>query len=259
MEKETRALWPREHGAYAQLGVALLCGVVLGHGSRGIFQALLAVALFLASEPVLVLLGRRGEAARGASWVRAALRLVLLGSLILLAIFGAWAGAPAAQLLGIVPAAALGTALFGLFLVRRERTAAGELVAAWAFSATAGSVVLLGGGGPRRATLLALLLGGMFTLATAIVHCHLLALKRGGTWLPRFGAFALGAVLAFGTAFAALRGALPRCGGVSLLPMTLAALWVWAHPPPPRMLKQVGWAATACALLGGGLAVFGLW
>jgi len=46
--------------------VALACGAALGHGSRGIFQALLTAGLFLASEPVLVLMGRRGDAARGA-------------------------------------------------------------------------------------------------------------------------------------------------------------------------------------------------
>ncbi len=259
MSKETYPLWPREHGAYAQLGVALLCGAALGHGSRGIFQAVLAVTLFLASEPALVLLGRRGEAARGASQVQAALRLVILGSILLLAIFGAWIGAPAAHLLGLLPAAVLGAALFFLFLIRQERTAAGELVAAWAFSATAGSVVLLGGGGPRRALLLALLLGGMFTVATAVVHCHILALKRGGAWVPRFCAFALGAALAAATGLAALKGSLPRAAGAALAPMALAALWVWAAPPSPRQLKQVGWAATAMALLGGGLAVFGLW
>lgn len=259
MSKETHPLWPREHGAYAQLGVALLCGAALGRGSRGILQAILAAALFLASEPVLVLLGRRGEAARGAFQVRAALRLLILFSLILLTAFGAWIGAPAAQLLGLVPAALLGAALFALFLARRERTAAGELAAAWAFAATAGSIVLLGGGGPRRATLLALLLGAMFTLGTAVVHGHLLALKRGGAWLPRFCAFALGAALTLGAGLLSLRGRLPRSGAAVLLPMTLAALWIWAAPPAPRMLKRVGWAAAACALLGGGLAVFGLW
>ena len=129
MAKDTQSLWPREHGAYAQLAVALVCGAALGHGSRGIAQALLTAFLFLASEPALVLIGRRGEAARGSSQVRAALRLLILGSLSILAVVFAWVGAPAAHFLALVPPAFLGAVLFILFLVKLERTAAGELVA----------------------------------------------------------------------------------------------------------------------------------
>jgi len=259
MAKDSLSLWPREHGAYAQLAVALACGMALGHGSRGIAQAVLAAGLFLASEPVLVILGRRGEAARDSTQVRAALRLLLVGSLIILAAVGAWGGAPAAQLASMLPPALLGAALFGLFLLKRERTAAGELVAAWAFSFTAGSVVALGGGGAHRATWLALLLGGLFTLATAIVHCHLIALRKGGAAGPRAWAFVLGLALTVGAGFLARHGRLPRSAVGVFLPMTLAALWVLATPPLPRQLKRVGWAATACALAGGALAVFGLW
>jgi len=258
MGKEAQSLWPREHGAYAQLAVALLCGVALGHGSRGIYQAILTVALFLASEPALVLMGRRGDAARDTTnQVRAALRLVLVGSVGLLAAIMAWVGAPAAHLLALVPPALFGALLFGLFLIRQERTAAGEVVAAWAFSACAGTVALLGGSGAHRANLLVLLLAGMFTLATAVVHCHLIALRRGGAL--RFAAFALGAAMTLGAWFLSRNGTLPRSGFLIFLPMTLAGLKIWAAPPAPNQLKKVGWAAAACAVAGGAMAVFGLW
>jgi len=55
------------------------------------------------------------------------------------------------------------------------------------------------------------------------------------------------------------RAGFPRSGFAVFLPMAFAALWVWWAPPEPRQLKQLGWAATVCAVLGGGLAVFGLW
>jgi len=48
---------------------------------------------------------------------------------------------------------------------------------------------------------------------------------------------------------------LPRGAWLALLPMTLAALAIRLFPPAPRRLKAVGWAAAACALAGGALAV----
>ena len=257
MVKEPYSLWPREHGAYAQLAVALLCGAALGHYSRGIYQALLTVGLFLASEPVLVLMGRRGDVARSTRQVAAALRLLILGSLIILMAIMAWVGAPAAHFLSQAPAALLGAVLFLLFLLRLERTAAGEVVAAWTFSAAAGCVALFGGAGVHRANLLVLFLGGMFTLATAVVHCQLLSLKGGGDWKPRCLAFVFGALLTLGAWV--LRGTLPRSSPAVFLPMTLTALWVWAAGPAPNRLKRVGWTATVCAVAGGAAAVFGLW
>lgn len=257
MATPASSLWPREHGAYAQLGIALLAGAVLGHGFRGISQALLTLLLFLASEPVLVILGRRGGTPRDANRVRAALRLLILGSLILLAAGGAWAGAPAAHFAGILPAAILGAALFALFLFKLERTAAGELLAAWTFSAAAYAVALLGGAGAHKATILAFALAAMFTEATAVVHLHLVALKRSANW-PRFLAVLLGLALA-GIALALSRPGMNRAAGASLVPMAVAAISVWSRPPEPRMLKNLGWTATACGLLGAALAVLGLW
>lgn len=259
MALDPRSLWPREHGAYAQLAVALACGVVLGHGSRGVFMALMTVGLFLASEPILVLLGRRGDAPRGPHQVRAALRLLILGSLVLLAAFGALAGAPAAHFLSLLPPAVLGAVLFLLFLLRLERTAAGELAAAWTFSAAAGCVALLGGAGVHRANLLVWLLAGMFTAATVIVHGHILAFRKGGSPWPRAGAAAL--VLALtGAAWVLTRhGAVRPWGFAALVPMVLAAFGILLSPPGPRSLKAVGWLATICAVAGGTAAVAALW
>lgn len=259
MAPDPKSLWPREHGAYVQLGVALACGVALGHGSRGISVALLTVGLFLASEPVLVLLGRRGAVPRGAAQIRAALRLLILGSFILLAAFGALAGAPAVHFLSLLPPAILGTVLFLLFVLRLERTAAGELLAAWTFSAAAGCVTLLGGGGVHRANSLVWLLGGMFTVAAFVVHGHILALKKGGKAWPR----ALAAVLALAVtaiAWAFIRhAALRRWGIGALVPIDLAALWTLLTPPAPDRLRSLGWLATVCAILGGLVAVAALW
>ena len=72
-----RSLAPREHGAYGQLGLPMLAA--LGSGLPGAVAALLSVSawtLFLAHEPLLVLLGRRGERLQVEQRPRAMVRLV---------------------------------------------------------------------------------------------------------------------------------------------------------------------------------------
>ena len=256
MATKPPSVLPREHGAYAQMGVALLAALALAPGWRSLAQAVLTAALFFASEPLLILMGQRGPAVLTACKVLAARRLAVLACLATLALAGGWVGMPVAFGLALVPPAVLGLLLFGLFLAGRERTAAGEVIAAWAFAAATPAVVLLGGGGPRRAGLLATLLACLFTLGTAVVHGHLLALRKASTGLPRLAAALLGISLAAGAWLG--RGFLPRSAFATFLPMTLAALGIWWLPPAPRLLKGVGWTAAFCALAGAALAVTAL-
>ena len=137
------SLWPREHGAYAQLGVALAAGFALAPSARNLGQGILTGTLFLGSEPLLVLLGRRGDQPPGMAG-RAWGRLGLLGTLAVGAGTEAWLGTPVASLGSLLPAAILGVGLFGLFLAHRERTPAGEVLAAWAFAASALPMALAG-------------------------------------------------------------------------------------------------------------------
>lgn len=254
MARTGPSLWPREHGAYAQLGVALAAALGLaqawGPASRALAQALLTVLLFLASEPLLVLLGRRGpNPAPGAGR-----RLALLCGLAAAAGAAAWARPEPGQAASLVPAFVLGTCLFGLFLARRERTAAGELVGALSFAAAAMPVAVAGGAGPARAAQLAVLLGAMLSLAMAAVHAHLAAL-RAGHGGPRLAAALLAVAVTAAAWFLAGNAGLPRTAFAVFLPMTLAALGIWWFPPAPRRLKAVGWLAAACALAGAAVAV----
>ena len=253
-KRPAASLWPREHGAYAQLGVVLAAAVALAPALRSLAQALLSASLFLASEPLLHLLGRRGETVPGAAR-RAWLRLALLGALALASAVAAWAGRPALRLLWLLPAAGLGLGLFGLFLLRRERTAPGELLAAWTFAAAALPIAVAGDAKAPAAAGLAVLLGFMFTLGTTLVHGHLAALRRGGAGSTRGLACACGLGLLAGAWSLGEKTGLPRWAFLSFLPMTLATLAVWAFAPAPRRLKAVGWAVAACALAGGAVAV----
>jgi len=248
------SLWPREHGAYAQLGIALAAGFALAPALRSLGQCVFTAGLFLASEPLLVLLGRRGEADPRVAG-RARRRLGSLVALSVLAGAAAWIGLPLALLGSLVPAGLLGLGLFGLFLARRERTPAGEELAALSFAAAALPVALLGGAGARGAATLAVLLGALFTLGTAVVHGHLFALRRRGAQAPRMAAFLFGIALTAGVWALAGRSGLPRSAWLATLPMTLAGLEIWLFPPAPRRLRAVGWTAAACALAGASLAV----
>jgi hypothetical protein len=251
--RSTPSLWPREHGAYAQLGAALAAALVLAPAPRTLAQALLTTALFLASEPLLVLMGRRGEPEPGGRRA-AGNRLTLLLALAALGGAAAWAGLPLARLAALVPAGCLALVLFGLFLARREHTAAGELAAAWGFAAAALAAAAAGGSGAARAGALALVLAAILSLAMAIVHLHLLALRRAGAPGPRLAAAGLGLALTVGTWLLGRAGWLPPAAFTALAPMVLAGLGIWLFPPRPRQLKAVGWSAAACALAGGVLA-----
>lgn len=249
-----RSLWPREHGAYAQLGIALASGFALAPTLRGLGQCVFSAGLFLASEPLLLLLGRRGEVDPGVT-KRARVRLGCLAALAGLSGAAAWIGLPLAKLGSLVPAAVLGLGLFGLFLARRERTPAGEELAALTFAGLTLPVALAGGAGVRGSVTLALLLGTVFTIGTALVHGHLFALRRRGAQAPRLAAFLLGIALTAGAWVLAGRSGLPRSAWLATLPMTLTGLAIWLFPPAPRRLRAVGWAAASCALAGGSLAV----
>lgn len=59
------SLWPKEHGAYGQAAFPLLAAFgVAGPSPAGVLLAVAVAAGFLAHEPAVILLGRRGPRAR---------------------------------------------------------------------------------------------------------------------------------------------------------------------------------------------------
>jgi len=236
-------LFPREHGAYVQLCLALLCGLILGRGhARAWSQALLTFALFLASEPALRLLGRRKGTAPAS---RARSLLLLLGLLALLFAVQAWQGAGLIQARALIAPGVLAALLAGLAFARLDHTTLGELVAAWALSSSAYPVAILGGAGVREATALTLTLAAVQTLGTTMVRAFLESLKRGGKpWLRAIP-------LALGSTLAALGWATGHpVQALALVPGSALAAWLLARPPSPRHMKRLGWLLTAAAAAG---------
>jgi len=248
------SLMPREHGAYAQLGVSLLAALALvPFSGRAWAQALATVLVFLISEPLLVIQGKRGEAARTQAARSANQRIVVYLTLLMSALLLAWNGATVHQGLATLPGLLLGAGLLGLFLARRKHSAAGELLAAAAFSCAALPVLILGGLASIRAVLVTLGLVALHGLGTTMVRSFLWSLKAEPAWIPR----ALPVLLGFGLAAGLRASSLPHALALAPLPLSLAAIWVLVLPPSPRNLRAVGWVLTAGSALGALVLVAG--
>ena len=236
---------PREHGAYAQLAFPLLSGLILGAPPwPGYALAAAAVLLFLAYEPLVVLLGVRGArlqqeesaAARRQLPVLAAAGLILAGAALL--------GLPApARLLVLVPLAAAGL-LLPLVPTRRVKTLAGETLVAAALSSMHLPIAAAGGAQGVRLWGPPLVWFAGFFLATLAVHAIKARQKQRDRWLPvtAVGAAAAGLALAV-----ALFLAVPslRLLAVALALPIAAVLAVNLKRVHPRQLKRVGWTLVA--------------
>ncbi len=247
------SLMPREHGAYAQLGIALAMALAfVPHGLRAWGQALATVLVFLASEPTMVVLGRRGEESKKVGARRARRRLGSYALALVLLLPWIWAGSGVRQFLSLLPALAFGAGLLGLFLVRREHSLAGELLGAAAFSFAGLPVMVVGGLDPSRALLPILGLAALNGLGTALVRSFLASRKRNVVW-PRLLPVLLGMALAAGAGI----GSLPWPLILAPLPLTILALWVWAAPPHVIQFRRLGWLLTMATALGALALVLG--
>jgi hypothetical protein len=138
---KARSMWPKEHGAWAQLAIPLVTALVAG---RPTISALLfvvaACAAFFAHEPGAILLGARGTRARREEGRRA--RRWLASTTAIAALAGSCGYALAPVEARIFAFAALGVAAFaGLLLYeRKERTRGGEIIAATALAGAAAPV-----------------------------------------------------------------------------------------------------------------------
>ena len=239
-------LWPREHGAYAQLGFPLLTGLVYAHGHPGAFAlAAAAVSGFLAHEPVAVLAGVRGSRLQDQLRRPARRRLLLLASLAAAALVAAAVLVPARAWLAALVPAGLGLLLLPALGTRRMKTMTFEVIAVAVFSATVLPLALCGPTSPWQAGIAAAVWFGAFAPAVFAVHAIKAALRKRPEerWLLRAApAVAVAAMLA--AALGAWR--LPRAHEllIVLLPATVI-LALGLRPPHPRQLKRVGWALVA--------------
>ncbi len=253
------SLLPREHGAWGQLAFPLATALNIGRPGAGAFLLCAAViAAFLAHEPLLVVLGRRGSLARDAHG-RGALRALLVAGLAAaaLAAAGLWLSSPAAWL-AFLPAATLGAAAIVAASARVERTTLGELVVAAALAAAAAPVALAGGATSLAARSAALAWAAAFTAAILPVRAVVERARTNGEVDGRpLAAFAVVALQGVAL-IAAAHGVVAWAGALGILPVFAAGLAITVLPIRPQRLAEVGWSIVGASVATLLALVYGL-
>jgi hypothetical protein len=248
---------PKEHGAYGQLIFPMVTALAIGRPSiAALSVAAAAVFIFLAHEPLLVLLGQRGPRAarerRGQAlrwFIACTTAAIALGITALLAI------EPSLRPTLAVPAA-LAAVVVLLIVARREHTTAGEIASAIALSSLAYPVSLASGASPLGARTCALVFASGFVAATICVRAVIANTRRP----PAIDARGIGVLVAvFG--IAALVSMAKNAVVTGIAPWAAAPLATGGGvlaiaPPSARQLRRVGWtlvattAATSLVLVG---------
>ena len=227
----SRSLWPREHGAYAQLGIPLTVALVARPPTwAAALLATAAVLAFVGHEPLLVVLGHRGARVREAEGARARARLAVLASAAAIAGgAGVALASPAAR--EMIAIAAIPTiALIALAWRRAEHSLAGELVAAVALSG-AGAPVAVAAGASIDAALAVWSVWALGYAASVVAVHQVLAHQRRRGRRPADHLVALGLA---GT------GVLAASASPAALPLVAIAVAVAVVLPPARRLRAIG-------------------
>lgn len=133
-----RSMLPREHGAYASLLFPILTVVVVGHPTEVAWLLITAAALlFLAHEPMLAILGRRGSRIARDRRGKARALLALYGAAgLVLGGGGLWMASRDVQFTAVAPLSFAAMAF--LFSARGlAKTGVGQALVACAFSLVA--------------------------------------------------------------------------------------------------------------------------
>lgn len=240
-------LLPREHGAYAQLGFPLVTGLVYGHGATGAWAfVVVALALFLANEPVAILLGVRGRRLHDRLRVPARRRLAVLSAVAALGGLLALAVAPSRAWAAALVPGGLALLLVPLVATRRVKSIAGELLVAAVLATTLLPIARSGPAPADRSLVAAAVWFAAFVTAILAVHAIKVRHKdRSGRRWTRLAAPTAGAAVIGFAVVAALAADGPLRHGLAVVPPAAVGLGLGLSPPHPRHLKRVGWTAVA--------------
>lgn len=239
--RRAHGFWPREHGAYVQLLAPLLSALAFTRPTAAALAcAALAFILFLAHEPLVVLLGRRGANCRAARARAARAHLVLRVAAAALLGLALVRSAPREVGLALLLPAALGLGTLGALLLKQEKSLLAELLAAAALTSFSVPVLVAQGVPPRP---LALFSAGWLAaqlLATLTARAYVYRRRDGGR--PLLAAASAAALLLGLTLPLALRGHIPLAASLALAPFALVAAALHFQAYRPRTPKGVGWA-----------------
>lgn len=234
-------LKPKEHGAYAILGIPLVTALLIaGPTLTGVCVAIAATTGFMAHEPLLVAWGLRGARAQRntpAAKQRLAWLLSVSGICGTVALV-LGTTAVRVSLLGCLVLAVVG---FALALSGKHRSLFGQLWGVVGLSATC-LPLLFAGGMPLPQVVdfwMVWLLG--FSATTMAVRGVIAAQKRQ----PRGIYWGIMALLIAAVSGLSLSG---HSHVLVALPMLAMSVYVMAWPPPAKYLWRIGWSSLGCTL-----------
>lgn len=246
-----RSLWPREHGAYAQLAIPLVTALALHVPTvPSIALALAACLAFLANEPLLVMLGHRGTRRRDADGRRARRRLGgLVGVAAVAGGVGLWSATrDVIALAGL--AGLLGLVMVCLAWTRSEHSLLGELVAALALPGASAPVALASGTSWQLTAWMWAAWSVGYAASVVGVHEILSRNRRAKSWC------AVGAVTGIVIATVGVCALAPRVPVVLIaVPLLLSGTVLTLRPPRARHLRIVGVSLVVTSVLS---AVIGI-
>lgn len=235
---------PKEHGAWPQLLLPLATALIARPSLAAALVACAAVAGFFAHEPVLVLRGLRGRGARDRERPRALRWLVCATTVALGAACGAMTTTHSSAVrlaLAAAPSLALAMALAGFVYAERERTDAGECVAATALSSVVVPMGVASGATMSAAMTQWLVWSVGFIALTGAVRTVLAGPKKRDP-RPSRRIAVMATITALGLA--------PVTAGATLVSALCAtALLVW--PPAVKNIRRAGWGLAFGSLATG--------
>jgi YwiC-like protein len=256
-------MWPKEHGAYSQLAFPLVTALaVVGVNTAALLVVSAAVAGFLSHEPLLVLLGRRGSRRQLTQHRQAVNWFVVTGlagmATGLAAVFSAARATQWVFALPLTPAILYGIAL----ATHCEKTTAGELAAAFAFSLVSVPLCVAAGAPPGAGLSIGMTFALLSAAHTLGVRVVILRVRGGGDphavaatrWLLAIVVVAMTAALTM----LAARGVISWITIGAIVPGVLVSGVLAVRPPPATQLRTVGWTLLSTSAIATVLLVLGL-
>lgn len=253
-----RPMIPREHGAWGELVLPLLAGLLIGSPSLGaVLLAMAVVFAFSLHEPLLVLLGQRGRRRQEDEGVRALRWTVGLAALALLAGSAGVAFTSSATHVSLLFPVAFAAVVSVLVFFGLEKTFAGEILVAAALASAGGSVALAAGATALKAASASVAWTLSFAATTLGVRAVLARSRsRGSEDEGRRNAllaFAIGA-FAFFLSFAGM----PYAVAWATLPGAAVGVATSLAPLKGRQLRPVGFTILGVSVLTFAILVLGL-
>ena len=241
-------LYPKEHGAYAILGVPLSTALfIVGLMPVTVLLSIATIAAFLAHEPQLILAGGRGTRVGDAA--PQAVRL-LLGRLAVALVCGArafWMTSPIVRL-GMIACLLFAMIDFALAAAGKSRTLAAQILAV-AGLALPSAVVLMAGGVDLMVAGQFLLIWFAGRMATTVSVRLVIAQHKSSTSLRALRRCDM--LLIVAGIFIGVGLVTGNRQWIAAIPMLVAAVLLRFHPPHPSRLKQIGWSLLVVNIASG--------